>query len=713
MSLADTIADLKVRVTLDTSAMQQGAQKVKSSVNGMADTAKTKSSKIANSLSAISPKFKSMIDSAKSAGASVSSSLQGMGMSANAAKIATVAAFAAIAVAIVAAVKRIVTAIWNFIQSAALLYQDAQDAEEFIVASFGTMGDSALEWAKKVSKAYGIYDTEIMNTAASLANLYRSTNIADATAVEMAEKLTTLAYDIHAAFANITLEEAQTAIKQLAQGSVRGLKALGIAMTDTDLQNYAISKGISKQGEVLSATQKQLALYRIAMEKLGSVEGKYVTDSDDVESVITKKNAKISELKESIGGLTKPLVNGVNTLIGYIAEGLTYVVQSLSKFFNVIGSFLTGLLSPAIDTIKLAFEGIWNTLTYLSDALKNIINTISSLLGFGNIFGDSTKGAEELTDATEDTTKATEEATEATEDYATVGLASFDKLNTIDDSSTEDDTEDLTTSLLGTADATSGINDEFSKISDFAKSIGESLSGWLDPIGTLSNIDWGNVWNGIKSAGEGAWNYIKGLGESVWNGLGNFANTIWTKISDFVSDIFNKWLDSIKKFWTAVYDFGKSVWDSVANFFGDAMRAIGETIYNVFKGIYDTLFGWISGIVDMVKSITDAVGNATGGAGDFLGNTWNGIKSVFGFAQGGVFAPNSPQLAILGDNKTEPEIAAPISSITQAVVNAMSQMGNGSNQTINIELNIDGTKFARAVYKPIESEAKRRGVRFQ
>lgn len=713
MSLADTIADLKVRVTLDTSAMQSGAQKVKTSVNGMADTAKTKSSKIANSLSAISPKFKSMIDSAKSAGASVSSSLQSMGMSANAAKIATVAAFAAIAVAIVAAVKRIVTAIWKFMSETAQMWQDAKDAESYIVAAFGSMGSSAIKWAEDTSKAYGVYDTTLEKTAATLAQLYRSTGIADKQAVKMAETFTTLAYDIHRAFSNISVEEAQNALEQVAQGSVRGLKALGIAMTDTDLQTFAVNKGIAKQGEVLSANQKQLAMYEIVMARLGSAEGAYASDSQNVDTVLTKRNAKISELKESIGGLTKPLVNGVNTLIGYIAEGLTYVVQSLSKFFNVIGSFLTGLLTPAIDTIKLAFEGIWNTLTYLSDALKNIINTISSLLGFGNIFGDSTKGAEELTDATEDTTKATEEATEATEDYATVGLASFDKLNTISDSSTTDDTEDLTTNLLGTADATSAVNDEFSKISDFAKSIGESLSGWLDPIGTLSNIDWGNVWNGIKSAGEGAWNYIKGLGESVWNGLGNFANTIWTKISDFVSDIFNKWLDSIKKFWTAVYDFGKSVWDGIANFFGDAMRAIGETIYNVFKGIYDTLFGWISGIVDMVKSITDAVGNATGGAGDFLGNTWNGIKSVFGFAQGGVFAPNSPQLAILGDNKTEPEIAAPISSITQAVVNAMSQVGNGSNQTINIELNIDGTKFARAVYKPIESEAKRRGVRFQ
>ena len=99
-----------------------------------------------------------------------------------------------------------------------------------------------------------------------------------------------------------------------------------------------------------------------------------------------------------------------------------------------------------------------------------------------------------------------------------------------------------------------------------------------------------------------------------------------------------------------------------------------------------------------------------------LQNAGNFVKNLLGFAQGGVFQPNQPQLAILGDNTSEPEVAAPYSMIVSAVTTALNNMGVGataggptaSNGPIDITLNIDGKKLTRLTYDYYENERIRR-----
>lgn len=92
------------------------------------------------------------------------------------------------------------------------------------------------------------------------------------------------------------------------------------------------------------------------------------------------------------------------------------------------------------------------------------------------------------------------------------------------------------------------------------------------------------------------------------------------------------------------------------------------------------------------------------------------LLGIPGFAEGGLFMPNQPQLAILGDNKSEMEVAAPKSMIVDAVREAMAStsgsattMQGQSAQPIPITLEIDGRTLARILYDPLTSETTRRG----
>ena len=118
-----------------------------------------------------------------------------------------------------------------------------------------------------------------------------------------------------------------------------------------------------------------------------------------------------------------------------------------------------------------------------------------------------------------------------------------------------------------------------------------------------------------------------------------------------------------------------------------------------------------------VSKLVSKVGSALGKAGDAIADVLGGLFKLPGFAEGGVFLPNQPQLAVLGDNKTEPEVAAPYSMIVTAVQEALRSAGSSGNigtmrsessDPVNITLELDGKTLARVLYDPLTNETRRR-----
>lgn len=85
---------------------------------------------------------------------------------------------------------------------------------------------------------------------------------------------------------------------------------------------------------------------------------------------------------------------------------------------------------------------------------------------------------------------------------------------------------------------------------------------------------------------------------------------------------------------------------------------------------------------------------------------------IRGYANGGVFEPNSPVLAVLGDNRRETEVAAPYSTIVKAVRDALSSATLSGAQAIELTANVqlDGRTVARTTLPYLVQESKRLGV---
>lgn len=136
----------------------------------------------------------------------------------------------------------------------------------------------------------------------------------------------------------------------------------------------------------------------------------------------------------------------------------------------------------------------------------------------------------------------------------------------------------------------------------------------IDPLGKALDFVkklWDKAWSGIKTAASNAWDGLK---------------KIWGYIKQGYDTFITKPLNEMKKLWDKLWDGIKSTVTGIWN--------------DHIKPIFDKIKGAIDTIVKGIKSIDP------GKAGAGL---WNGIKGLFGFAEGGRVPgpPGAPMLAVV------------------------------------------------------------------
>ena len=193
----------------------------------------------------------------------------------------------------------------------------------------------------------------------------------------------------------------------------------------------------------------------------------------------------------------------------------------------------------------------------------------------------------------------------------------------------------------------------------------------------------GSVLEAIKSAWNSAWDVVKNKTNEAWN---NIKNSITTTFNTIKTGIDNT-LNSIKTAWT-------NVWTSVKT----TTESIWNGIWSVIKGAINKI---ISGVENMVNSVVRAINTLIEGINNVAdkvpgikGDTIPKLREVRlpKLAQGGFVKANTPQLAIIGDNKTQGEIVAPEGKLQEmADKAARSNIGSGSAEQMDKMIDLMST----------------------
>ncbi|MDY0225133.1 MAG: hypothetical protein RBR05_07085, partial [Candidatus Methanomethylophilaceae archaeon] len=264
------------------------------------------------------------------------------------------------------------------------------------------------------------------------------------------------------------------------------------------------------------------------------------------------------------------------------------------------------------------------------------------------------------------------------------------------------------------------------------------------------------------------WDSVSGLGASAWESVKSFATDAWTSISTKVTEIFGRIWDILPESLSAplkeIYDSFSGLWNgfrsnatevlgTIRNILADtfseplnnirdslgglwdgfrtgateAISGLAELVETVFTKVIDAILAPVKWVIEKLESLLDidmpsisdilpsgdgsVISNVVGTGGGVLDSIKKGLGGLKFWADGGVAEPNNPFLAVLGDNRSEREVVTPVSLMRATMREVMMEMGTeGNNRPINLDVNLDGRRIARATYDYMEMERRRRGA---
>lgn len=197
------------------------------------------------------------------------------------------------------------------------------------------------------------------------------------------------------------------------------------------------------------------------------------------------------------------------------------------------------------------------------------------------------------------------------------------------------------------------------------------------------------------------------------------------KIQSVIDAIVELWDKMKKKTFSAVNAIKESVQtvfgamkDKVAKIFEDMWSAVKGTINWILSGIESMANGIVRGLNKVIDSLNKLKVDAPDWVTDLTGITSIGFNipnipeiSIPKLATGNVIPRQAKEKAyILGDNNRETEVVSPLSTMKEAMIEALSEGDfNGREITIEIPLYLDGKQIHKEVVRVDRDYAKKTG----
>ncbi len=210
-----------------------------------------------------------------------------------------------------------------------------------------------------------------------------------------------------------------------------------------------------------------------------------------------------------------------------------------------------------------------------------------------------------------------------------------------------------------------------------------------------------SLWNSLVALFTNMWTTLKNTITGAVSGIKTACETVWSTIKGVFSTVGTWFRDTFSNAWQKVKDvFSKG---------GATFEGIKEGISTTFKTIVNGLIGGINAVIAVpFTAINNALRKvrdlSIAGLTPFKGKiSLVNIPSIPYLAQGTVVPPNNKFLAMLGDNKSETEIVSPLSTMKEALTQALAE----SRQ--NITVNVDGRELFNIVVGQNNAEVRRTG----
>ena len=340
------------------------------------------------------------------------------------------------------------------------------------------------------------------------------------------------------------------------------------------------------------------------------------------------------KLSSFAGQYLQPLIDKGLELIGKVADAVTLL------WVNILQPFIEWFISTIIPAITPVLQGVIDSFLLLGEVISGvfsgIITWLTGIIDFlvGVFTGEwslAWTGIQEILSGIWELIKA----------IITGALSLIQNAITL---------------------AWTQISVTTTTIWNTIKALINTVWTWLKSLAT-------QVFTSIKNAVSQAWTAIQTTTTEIWNGIGEALSLLWETIKTTAGETFTGIKDTIVEAWNALKDRTGEIWDGIWN-------SIKGAINNIISGVEDMVNRVVSGINTMIDGINSLISSIPGVPGGAIPNL--GTVSLPRLAQGGFVRANTPQLAMIGDNRHQGEVVAPEDKLQEMVDRAVTMASRDS-----------------------------------
>lgn len=502
------------------------------------------------------------------------------------------------------------------------LGSDLAEVQNVVDVTFTTMSDKVNEFAKNAMTTAGLSETMAKQYVGTFGAMSKSFGFSESQAYDMSTALTQLTGDV-ASFYNISQDLAYIKLKSVFTGETETLKDLGVVMTQSALDQYALANGYGKTTSAMTEQEKVALRLKFVQEQLSAASGDFVRTSDSWANQVRVMQLQLQSLKATIGqgliNIFTPVIRVINILLGKLA--------TLANAFKSFTKLITGKKSSG--STGASGTGVADT---------------SGVQDAADAYGEAADNASKLADSTEDVADATKDAAKAANGY----LNPLDEINRYSTQTTSSTTNKAPSSGTGLGGNTGGLagavgnvdygglaegETALDKLSESAEKLAKLLKKLWKPFQDAWNKEGSNTIKTAKYAFSSLGTLAKSVGKSfveVWtNGTGTkmletmlqIAQNVLTTIGNIASRFAEAWnqnsvgttiiqnianaLQVVLSFvnriaedtarWAANLDFYPLL-ESLSNLtatFAPILESIGNTLEWIYNNIILPMLKWV------------------------------------------------------------------------------------------------------------------------
>lgn len=464
-----------------------------------------------------------------------------------------------------------------FGKQAVQIASDLTEVQNVVETAFGTMSSQADAWAKNSIKQFGMSELAAKRMASTYMAMNAGMGLNGQGAADMAMRTAERAADI-SSFYNKSIDESDTMLKSIWTGETESLKQIGVVMTQTNLDAYALANGFGKTTQQMTQSEQVMLRYQYVMNQTRLAAGDFVKTQD------------------SWANQTRILSEQWKQFLGIIGQGLIQVLTPALKFLNQ----MMGVLIQWAQT----FTAITGAIFGKQQAQAN-----ASAAAVGNVADASNAAADGQNALAGATKKAGKEAKGA--------LASFDQLNVLERGAA--DAGAVGTGIAagaGAAVSVPAMTGEIGadvKVSPIVESTVNKLRSLFEPLQKI-NLD------NLKSSLDRLKEAMKPITSKLFEALEwaykeifvPFANWVISSAVPTFLDVLSGALAVLNSVLDALKPLGIWLWD---NFLQPIAAWTGGVIVTVLKWLAEKLTAigdWISSNQTMVQDFAIILGGVAG-----------------------------------------------------------------------------------------------------